>query len=1509
MNPHGSPFEDGIETYLPRGVDHLGFIEAKLRDLRGFATLAHELIQNADDAKTNAKVISFDVCDDALIVDNDGKFSDCGEMEERICPWKNDPTIGHSCDFHRFRTVASRDKREEEGTTGAFGIGFIAVYQITDHPEVISGGRHWILHDENPENKRIHVCKGCDRCQRSELPGTRFILPWAYDPNSSLRKELRAEPVNKQDQIALIQELESKLPVAMLFLKNIERIEIKKNGELHKYFERLQVEDQLIISDGNTANDRIWNIFKGDFEEHAQNLRDKHPGRIEEKRSHTVQIALPEKPEPSGRFCVCLPTEHDTGLPFHINADFFSSSDRKKIILESDYQSRWNYAAIEGAAEALANTFQKLPDILGHKILWELITSIFKVKQEVEQGKRHVILGLFWEKLSPVIGEYPIVYTEHQEWVTPSEALLLGDKEEEVVLPIFDALDLKIVHHDIRSNIFQLPRRDVLGIEQLDLDHLVEAFYDKGLTERTELSSLPEILQTEEGRKLLNQEIITLLKRQRSPEKRRQLEKKIATCAIAMGRDGALWPCNQIYRADNKTISLFARVDPTLPFLADMGKDMEEIERICPKFSAKTAVDCLERALHEQDMIDHTEQNIDPKELLDWFESRREEVLSTDEIKHALAELPIFPGPDGLYSLSELALPGGFEDPIGITEIVNLKRLGGKREFLQELGAKPLSFELYAKEHIPKAFADPDLLTEKRRDTVKLLAAELGKITGDNEIWRVLARLSIIECEDHQFRKPDGVYFPEKIIKTVLGQDTPTALIPGDGREAISELFEWLGVSRDPRPSHIVDRIKSLTELPPRKDSVDDIRAILQYVGETYRRKGELSAELEQLQDESWLPARGQRERWFSPGELFAVFQDYLFETQAYFLDIPREIQNGIADFLKWLGVKTGPPPALVVKHLLWCSKENRPVNKEVYTYLNNKTDDPAIKQLKGKPCLLLPNNQYVTADHVFWGEQPFGRFRYPLSPDMRKYNDLLEKLGVRERPGPQDALDVLLEIAHEYGKVNQPLDDEAYAVCMTCWRILSQGMESDEISNEEIESLSGEKVIPDDRMILNPPGHIFFEDRAGMAEKFGDFLKHNVIPRHQGAWRAMEVAGVRTLRTAVEPLLLECADPVEDLLVTRRVQSRRSQLARILEPLRQSITPENALSLLEELKYFQAKELRIQYLLYLFNRELTSNPEDVPAFCHLEENTLYFVRRNGNIPWASVARELALSITPEIDPGQLASGIKEVLSAKNDKEAQMILDELGFAPLETTKTVAPDTGEPVDDFGGATTPEGGGQPPETGEGIEKEPSVGTSTPREAIEGIFGKSGVPQTGTTQSIPTKRQTLPIGGETGSNGGPGGKKRGGSRKKKGKLRTYVYPEGSEYEGEPDYGASEERSAVDQAGVDHVVEYEKGHGLTPIVMPPKHPGYDIESKDSTGSVVRYIEVKSLSGNWGIDGAALTRPQFEKARELGDRYWLYVVEKAQQQDFKIHPIQNPAQRVNQFIYDDGWKNLTSTL
>jgi hypothetical protein len=92
---------------------------------------------------------------------------------------------------------------------------------------------------------------------------------------------------------------------------------------------------------------------------------------------------------------------------------------------------------------------------------------------------------------------------------------------------------------------------------------------------------------------------------------------------------------------------------------------------------------------------------------------------------------------------------------------------------------------------------------------------------------------------------------------------------------------------------------------------------------------------------------------------------------------------------------------------------------------------------------------------------------------------------------------------------------------------------------------------------------------------------------------------------------------------------------------------------------------------------------------------------------------------------------------------------------------------------------------------------------------------------------------------------------------------------------------------------------------VLPQNHEGFDIESRTSDGTLARFIEVKALSGEWGVTGAGLSKPQFDKAVELGDQYWLYVVERAEQNDYRIYRIQNPARQVNQFIYDSGWRGL----
>lgn len=144
--------------------------------------------------------------------------------------------------------------------------------------------------------------------------------------------------------------------------------------------------------------------------------------------------------------------------------------------------------------------------------------------------------------------------------------------------------------------------------------------------------------------------------------------------------------------------------------------------------------------------------------------------------------------------------------------------------------------------------------------------------------------------------------------------------------------------------------------------------------------------------------------------------------------------------------------------------------------------------------------------------------------------------------------------------------------------------------------------------------------------------------------------------------------------------------------------------------------------------------------------------------------------------------------------------------------------------------------------------------------------------------------------------------------GKLRTYVVSEESEEVRETDHAAARHRSEIEQAGVRRVLEYEKAAGREPLEMPPLNPGYDVETRDGEGNLLRYIEIKSLRGTWtDANAPALTRTQFKRSEQEGEIFWLYVVERSQEEDFEIHCVPNPGRSVNQFIYDPGWRSLAA--
>jgi hypothetical protein len=1522
---------------LSRGIDYLGDLGAKLRDLQGFATLAHELIQNADDAP-GAGEMSFDVCEDALIVDNDGVFSDCGQIDADECPWKLDSSKGHRCDFHRFRRVASGDKRDQVGTIGAFGIGFISVLQVTDQPELISAGRHWILQEDKPENERILECSGCPDCEANG-PRTRFILPWVRDPDTFLRRALRAPALTTEDPIRLLKELERSLPAAMLFLKKLHTMELSKDGTLVLRLERLLDGDSLIVSD-EKKNSRLWHLLRGHFNEAADSLRQKHINRIEPKRSAEITLAIPEDPLDKGVFCAYLPTQQETDLPFHLNADFFPTSDRKRIILEADYQSEWNRAAIEAAATIFQHNLHRLPDLLGHKHLWHVFRGVHRVAEEAKAGHKEETLGLFWQRLKPELRQAQIFYTSRKEWKTAPEVLFASEKEEEEVTPILEGLGISLLHSDLRP-FFNLFRSNEVGVRLVDLVPIADALQNAGLDATTQIADLPTYLSTDKARRQLRRELALLLKRPRRPEDQRIAEQRLAQCAVVPGRDKALWPCRAVYRADDETIALFSGIDPQIPFLSKLEEDADALRFLCPEFTPDVAVERLQRALV---VADPTERHpVDSVALLGWFEDRREEVLRSGTVRNRLAALPIFPSSEGLKPLSTLSLPGDFTDPIGLAGVVDLPRLKGRRDFLRELGASELTFPSYASDHVPRAFRDGKLTADQKRGVIRLLAERLGEIRDENDVFNELADIPIVECSDGTFRLSEEVYFDNDIIPVVLGANVHLAVLPKDHESAVRGLYRWLGVEGSPRFDAITERIRTLTAHPPTQELEEAIAIIFRHLGKRFDEKNNTA--LMPLRSIAWLPARDDDHRWYRPNELYADYSESLFKSQANFLDVAHDVQIECRDFIGFLQIGINPTPAQVVAHLVKCSETGVPVNKLVYIFLNDKHDDPALDRLRDKRCLLLPDNSYVGPSQVFWGEHPFGRFRHRLSSDLRKYGALFARLGVRETPDHRDALQILREISAEYGPDNRLLDDETYAILMACWQRLDRALLEALVQPSELSALSSAKVVPDARRLLSVPAKMFFEDRSGLAAKFRGFLDNDVIPRPQGAWRAMEKAGVRLLSSAVRSHLVECRNPVADDSVMSRIQDRHRQLMRVVEPQNDGSDQLN-IGLLDRLQCLSADELKIQYSVKPFNREVTSDPESLPAKFQSDEGILYFVPRSGEVPWTSIARELALAISPDADPGHFAAGIKEVLAAASEQAAGMILDELGFAPLEMAPQEPVAATADVDDLGGETVPPDRGQisptadkqpvgPTETPAPADHQPRptvpsiLGTDGPPQprpgvtaetveaAIDDILGPGAAPPTLLPAELEERLRERPTGagqrdpaderrdGRPGDKREPETKRRGGARGGYPVLRSYVSSHDPDADREVNPEVAAKRQAVSRAGLGRVIEHEIAEGRQPREMPPMHPGYDVESDGAAGHVERYIEVKSIDNDWEGPYAGLTATQFKKAQELGARYWLYVVEQADRSDFRIHRIQDPARRATQFMFDDGWKAL----
>ncbi|MAT95927.1 MAG: hypothetical protein CL608_02070 [Anaerolineaceae bacterium] len=775
----GNIMSDNDFVYKSQDVDYLGFLEAQLRDMAGVDTLAYELLQNADDVQNEdgrfpVTTLSFDVTDEALIVHNNGRF--------------------RPVDFQRLQNIAGGGKREESGVIGAFGLGFLAVYQITDAPEIFSSGRHWIIRPDAPTEQRIAE-------RTAKTSGTTFRLPWAFDPASGVRRTLRLEAVRPEQLDAFAQQMGEAIAQAAIFLQRLEQLEVRRNGVVVRRIERQRDGEHLLLTDEN-GQITTWLLLNGDFAAPAQQLRQQYPWQIEERRQSQVQIAIPTSGTlQAGRLYAVLPTANAIPLAFHLNADFFPTTDRKRVHFDSGYQAAWNQAAITAAAALLADRLPELPHLLLPTGLWHLLQSTSEVAQQAQRKELPQVFTAFWQELLPRLRKTSVFYTVAGEWLPLADGRLLPTGtavSPETTIPLLNALQIPILHPDL-ADYSALLRQ--IGTPTITVSDVADGLRRVGLTRATLLHEAPLFLRTVDGWQPLWALLDTLL-RGLPPAERENALAALNPCAVVLTDRIVLRPLTQVYRGQPEAQALFpdvAWLHSALPADSFPG-------RYVPAFGVRQAVERL--AEMPIDLLEEAWRlgRLDVPRLFRWFERQQIEIFADDPaLAGAIRRLPLCPVDGELRPLADLFLPGGFEDPLQLAGLVDGHAIGGRRQFLHDLGVQELDFDTYLHTHLPRVLAQqPDLPADGRHRLLQLLAKRLGEFRDDEALQDQLGQLPLIPCLDGSFRPAASVYFSREVMDQLGLRVHIAEPVESTAQQA---LYEWLGVRTAPAAANLVQAL------------------------------------------------------------------------------------------------------------------------------------------------------------------------------------------------------------------------------------------------------------------------------------------------------------------------------------------------------------------------------------------------------------------------------------------------------------------------------------------------------------------------------------------------------------------------------------------------------------------------------------------------------------------------------------------------------------------------------
>lgn len=1442
-----------------------------LRSIRQSSDKTHfiyELIQNAYDSKS--RHLELHLHENELLVWNDGdQFSQ--EDVHRIC------SIGFS----------AKDLTQ----VGHYGIGFKAVYNYTDRPEVYSGDEHFCIPDPTSTRKTLE-----DLASSSLIEGIDEVPPRIAEHINKGRTVFRLpfrDSLSQEDITLLKNQLRDLDKRVLLFLQDFKH-ELKsiqwrdeRDGEIGSYscwhspYDKVRNASEVeltILLNGKNQLSETFLVFRKEVQprqdvvnkllQQAEDGEEQQRIQKSAEKKQPVEVAFKLHEDriietDNSVLFAYLPTEKETHLRFLIQARYQTTPPRDNIVKSSD--SPWNEWLVQETADFLPEILEQLK--VGG-LLEPAFFNVLPLKDEVENEFKPIA-----EAAKKAMREKLLVPTEDDGYA----------KAENVFYPHHGSLRKLVesswlypnsswLHTDIGGSGRAFDIMKEAGVKEINVSHVLNWLEKRDLNwfeNRCEkwLSSLYIYLNSQKSR----------LERINGLERIKKLplirfENKQHVCA---SDQLVFFPPDT--DEGRKEIEPFLSDLPILQSVLLEGEERNEIEAFFKHLGVKTLQSVVL--------------------ILEWICPQYRKFPKPSAEKNRLHVRYLFEVWSDLSQFERNRLKGQ------ISEIPILQAYKG-------IQCKTYDFVKPGDAYLPKAYTDDDNL-------------ETYFSVHDGEVWFVDATY----MEDDSNRK-DWLRF----LKAIGGMDTPRVIkksVPVNDKECSKRSIQRKNITRtgeetieDHHLHGLPDALNQIKEhkkvdisrslwcllvkvLPPTERGCDTFfqefyqgTYCSRYRSDSYLKTDRFNAIFYyQLKETAWLP--DEHGNLHKPSECFAPTNDnrkVLGDSVAYLHpDFDVSEANETARWLaeKKLRIHLNANTDSVLNYLQTLSGTETGVEKvlPLYRFLENQGARREA-EFKRKPLIFTanPEPRWWKADEVFWkDERPvFGNHRGYLERNYAAYEGTLKPFfiasGVLPGAAPSDYARVIRKVTSSEKAGNTEVRDRVetlYRHIMPYLHEVGNSLENEVWQREWKRTREG-------RCWLGKEGDewdfFFLHELVWKDDDYHSRFFKDKIPFWAFDNDLLEFAKYLGVNGCYEVSDVECnpySDQGEDQIWSEKVQNLYPYIYDFLNSPRlcEQYREEQAAEILKRLSVHRAQRLEVRYRL---NEASVPDPNPRQSFLEKKKGILWLGLEEDEESYPDLIGD-ALQDDFRID--QLREFVKDLLPSVNlSKTALLSWKRRGFQP---NRCLFPPKSDSKEDEENSSNSVDEKFPCETGAKSDSETNNSESETPTVHEN-------PETGNGDSDSTGN-----GSETATYQPHTG--RDGTRPSEGKaINTPNRNRGTDHSSGRNSGRKDDtrmdetdtspqvRKEVEDAGMKHAHCYEKKEGRTPEDVSSENRGYDIYSTSPDGKN-RCIEVKARDNHASV---VLTSNEWSVAKQLKDTYFLYVVLNARTQP-ELYIIQNPADKV----------------